>query len=471
MNYTRKLASLLMALVMVFSLAVTAFAQDVTYSGTDAGTGTITIKNASKGENYSVYKLFDAHLSTDNSSICYTGTIPDSLKDYFEVKAGNIVAKEAAGSGTNMSDGLKSSLKAWVEDTGNTPLASAEAVEANLVFNGLPYGYYVVKTTQGEAAVSVTSTQPNADVIDKNTTVPDLTKNADKDSYSIGDTITYTLSFEAANFDGEDAITKYTISDTLPEFLSDVTVTKITIGTTEYKPNGTVPQFDQTTNKIEIPWVDAQGKHIYNNGVAVTITYTATLTDKATIGGDGNTNTATLTYSNKSDTATDTVYSYSFDVVKTKENGTLLTGAKFELFDAKTDGTKIDLIKDTDGSYRVATADEKGVEGFTSAVIEAGKATIKGLKAGTYWLEETEAPAGYNKLTERQKVTITDANLDATVSGTTYTSGGVQVINNAGTQLPSTGGVGTTIFYVLGSVLVLAAVVLLVTKKRMGTEG
>lgn len=471
MNYTRKLASLLLALVMVFSLAVTAFAQDVAYSGTDAGIGTITIKNASKGETYSVYKLFDAHLSTDNSSICYTGTIPSGLTDYFEVKAGNIVAKEAAGSGTNMSDGLKSALKAWVEDTSNTCLASAEAEGANLAFKNLPYGYYVVKTTQGEAAVSVTSTQPNADVIDKNTTVPDLTKNADGESYSIGDTITYTLSFNAANFDGEASISQYTIHDTLPEFLSDVTVTKIMIGTIEYKQDGTVPQFDQTTKQIVIPWVDDDSKHIYNNGVTVTITYTATLNEKATFGEEGNKNDATLTYSNETKNASDTVYSYSFDVVKTDSNKKVLNGAKFELFDAKTDGTKIDLIKNTDGSYRVATADEKGVEGFTSAVIEAGKATIKGLKAGIYWLEETEAPAGYNKLTERQQVTIGNTNLDATVSDTTYTLGGVQVINNAGTQLPSTGGVGTTIFYVLGSVLVLAAVVLLVTKKRMGTEG
>lgn len=470
MNYTRKLASLLLALVMVFSLAVTAFAQDVAVG--ESGNGSITISNAAKGETYKIYKLFDAKINGEES-IAYTGEIPESLNTYFEKDtAGNIKATAAAKNGeTEMSEALKSALKTWADTA--TELKNAEAEGGELKFTNLAYGYYVITSTQGNGtAVSVDSTRPTATVIDKNATVPVLTKTADGESYSIGDTITYTLSFEAANFDGEASINQYTIHDTLPEFLSDVKVTKIMIGTTEYKQNGTVPQFDQTTKQIEIPWVDDDGKHIYNNGVTVTITYTATLTDEATIGGEGNTNTATLTYSNKSDTATDTVYSYSFDVVKTDSNKKVLTGAKFELFDAQTAGNKIALVKESDGVYRVATDDEKNAErGFTSAVIEAGKATIKGLKAGTYWLEETEAPAGYNKLTERQQVTIDNTNLDATVNDTTYTSGGVQVINNAGTQLPSTGGVGTTIFYVLGSVLVLAAVVLLVTKKRMGTEG
>ena len=124
-------------------------------------------------------------------------------------------------------------------------------------------------------------------------------------------------------------------------------------------------------------------------------------------------------------------------------------------------------MKEADGTYRVATGAEKNAEGFQPATIEAGSVTIKGLDSGIYYLEETKAPAGYNVLPGRVEVKIEGANLNATVTDNTWTDGGVHVINQTGTELPSTGGIGTTIFYVLGSVLVVAAGVLLVTKKRM----
>ena len=456
MNNMRKIASLLLALVMVFALATTAFAQDVIYAGADKGTGTITISNASKSETYKVYKLFDATVGT--AAINYTGTIPQALAEYFEKDdAGNITATEAAKSGDNMSDGLKNALKTWTGTA--TALSEVTSDGSKLCFKELPFGYYVVTTTQGQQVISVNSTKPDANIVDKNTTQPTLTKTVDGANYSVGDTITYTLTFKTANYKGTEKISEYVIEDTLPEFLSDVTVTSITIGGADYKVGGSVPQF--TEKKITFPWVDEQGNHKYANGAEVVIVYTAKLTEKAAF-GTANTNTATLTYSNETLTDTADVYSYTFDVVKTKNDNTLLTGAKFKLYDAQTGGNEIKLKKETDGSYVV---DANG-----SDVIEAGKATIKGLKNGTYWLEETEAPAGYNKLKERKSVTITDANNSATMNETTYVSGGIQVINQAGTELPSTGGMGTTIFYVVGSILVLAAGVLLVTKKRMSAE-
>ena len=93
MKCTRKLASLLLALVMVFALAVTAFAQDVTVTG---GTGAITISNAAKGETYAIYKLFDATVSEDGKSIAYTGTIPGSLSDYFTADDNHYISATAA---------------------------------------------------------------------------------------------------------------------------------------------------------------------------------------------------------------------------------------------------------------------------------------------------------------------------------------------------------------------------------------
>ena len=110
-----------------------------------------------------------------------------------------------------------------------------------------------------------------------------------------------------------------------------------------------------------------------------------------------------------------------FDIIKTDSNGKVLNGAKLELYDAPTGGNKIALVKETNGDYHVATDAEKKKEEFTPDVIEAGKVTVKGLDANTpYWLEETEAPAGYNKLSGRVKVEIANSNLTTTMTGNTW---------------------------------------------------
>ena len=218
----------------------------------------------------------------------------------------------------------------------------------------------------------------------------------------------------------------------------------------------------------------------------ITITYSAELNEDAVVGDAGNTNTAYLAYGEQPDTdgdgnpdgdppktpeKTTTTYTYSFDLVKTDNNSKVLDGATFELYNAETGGQIINLVYDSvKGVYRVATQDEATAQDFTSAVITAGNVEIVGLGNGTYWLEETNPPDGYNPLSARKSFTITDANLDATVNDGTYDNGGVQVINNTGSELPSTGGIGTTIFYIVGGVLVVFAVVLLVTKKRMKNE-
>ncbi|MBR3157819.1 MAG: LPXTG cell wall anchor domain-containing protein [Atopobiaceae bacterium] len=239
-----------------------------------------------------------------------------------------------------------------------------------------------------------------------------------------------------------------------------------------------------------------------------------------------NTNSTILTYGAGSSTAWDdaTVETYQFDVVKTKEASTgttypLLADATFELYadssvskNATTDkyevnnnASAISLVADTEANkvYRTALSGETGVTQFTTDGIHALK--FKGLKPGTYWLKEYAAPNGYNKLSDLVKVVIddqgsvaaasgkvassidveysgnnsatsaTDKIATATVSSSSYDTsaanqGGVQVINQAGTELPSTGGIGTTIFYVVGGILVAGSIVLLITKRRMANE-
>lgn len=500
MKHARKLTSLLLALVMVFALAVTAFAQDVTVTG---GKGSITISNAAKGETYAIYKLFDATVNADGSSIAYTGEIPESLNTYFAAdKNGYISATAAAKDGESMSEGLKTALKAWTATA--TATSAAESDGSALNFKELAYGYYVVTTTQGDHVISVDSTMPDVTIVDKNSSTPkDLNKTASSEDVSIGDTVTYTVRFKTSNYYGAGTeakeIVSYTIEDTLPDFLSDVKVTSIIVdndgndATTKDQVDVTA-QFD-TNKKIVIDWYDeAKNQFLYNNGATVTITYTAKVTDKAAIDGTGNTNKVTVTWTTKNGTEPgpgelkqeETIFTYAIALKKVNNKGKALPGAVFEFpFYVQS------AADTTDGAYIYAGT--TAGEGLTNQITtpDSGVIVVKGVKTGSYAITEVTAPDGYNKLTDpvtvkavktssttthttvyldengnvtketTAKVTEVKVDID-TIAATT-----VVVVNQAGTELPSTGGMGTTIFYVLGAVLVVGAGVLLVTKKRM----
>lgn len=498
MKHARKLTSLLLALVMVFALAVTAFAQDVPGTG---GNGAITISNAAKGETYAIYKLFDATVSEDGKSIAYTGTVPDSLKTYFTAdENGYISATPDAKDGANMSEGLKTALKDWTKTV--TATATAESDGSALNFKGLAYGYYVVTTTQGNSVISVDSTMPRVTIVDKNSSAPEgLRKTASSNDVSIGDEVTYTVRFETSNYfgAGKDAkkIVSYTIEDTLPDFLSDVTVTSIIVDN-DGDSTTTKDQADVTAQfvdkKIVIDWYDEDNnKFLHDNGATVTITYTAKVTEKAHIDGNGNTNKVTVTWTTEGGEppvpgkleTKETIYTYAIALKKVDNKGKALPGAVFEFpFYVKSTADA------TDGAYIYAGT--TAGEGLTNQITtpENGVIVVKGVKSDDYEITEFKAPAGYNKLTapvtvgavktgetsthttvyldkDGNKVNESAKVFEVKVDIDTIAATAVVVVNKAGTELPSTGGMGTTVFYVLGAVLVVGAGVLLVTKKRM----
>lgn len=299
----KKLLAGIAVLSMIMAMGTPVFAQSV--DSEKGGQGSITISNASRGIKYTIKKIFTATYNKSTNTIAYTydGTLPTN--EYFtQAENGSISATDKAISNGNLTE----EATGWLKDhvTGEVIDTYTDTDGGPLKITGLQYGYYMVTSDLGTgAAISLDSTKPTAVMYDKNEDKPHITddqgkKVDDTDKIvKVGQKLTYTVSFTAANYDGSGTgakkISSYTIADTLPEFLSDVNVTSITIGDQDYKVDGVTPQFS-TDKKITIPWVDDNGNSLYATGSVITITYTAVVDDDVTIAGEGNTNDVTITW-------------------------------------------------------------------------------------------------------------------------------------------------------------------------------
>ena len=482
----KKVKNLFMAmLAMLVMVLPSSVASAQTVDTQAGGTGTITIRNASQSQTYTVYKLFDATVTADGTGISYkvpTGKRLLADNPYFAVDSkGNVTAKEGA---TVSSEAFAT----WAKSFG-TGVKSATATDNTLVFTNLTFGYYFVTSSLG-AVLTVDSTTPNATVIDKNTTnptIPDSTNGGGKKivaadgtttsttTAKIGDTVPFQFKFNATNFvTAADVTTKqiksYTITDTPTALTINQDSVVVKVGTkTLVKDQDYTVSFDNTGKMtVVLTWIKADKSTIYNSPIEVNVTYSAVVNKDAKEGVA--TNTATLGYNSFDPTdPTDptpvnpkdpddnktTVTTHRFTLKKTNEANDTLTGAEFKLYDASTGGTEIKVVKDRYGTYRVAEANEEGV--VIEPGLEADQVVIKGLKGTTtYYLEETKAPDGYNILTERQAIEVTSDN-----------TAEANVVNKKGGLLPSTGSIGTTMFYLSGAVMLIGAFIFMVSKRRM----
>lgn len=476
MKHARKLASLLLALVMVFALATTAFA-----AGTTPTTGTITVENPVKDQTYTAYKIFDVVYDTNGH---YSYTIDSSTNEWYEtvsayardskhglkltqVNGGDtyVVTTDNGFSAPDFADALKDALKADVNGKTGEPLIVADG---KATVTGLELGYYFVTSSTG-ALCNLTTTDPTVTIHDKND-MP-FEKKDDKVSAEVGETVNYTIKGKVPDYTGFTTYT-YEVTDTMSEGLTFKKDVKVTVGGKDVTTDCTITyNVDNNANKFTVSIPVKR----YTIGAEIKVTYSALVNENAV--AKISKNSATLTYSNNPSEETkntttpveETVYSSKIVIDKYEKGSTTtkLEGAEFVLYKEVTPEGGTTATKQY---YKWNKENKKveWVENMADATVvttnDKGEATFNGLADGTYYLVETKAPAGYNPLEEPVQVEVKGGSTEADLSVT------ANVANSTGTTLPSTGGMGTTIFYVLGSALVLGAVVLLVTKKRMSTK-
>ena len=304
--------------------------------------------------------------------------------------------------------------------------------------------------------------------------------------FGIGDTVTYQLTSKVPDMTGYNSYT-FKFSDTLSKGLDLKEVLSVKVGNTTLTAKSTGANtyalaYDKSNRTLTVTLNDFYNSYKNRTGDTITVVYTATLNRDAVIGMNPNTNKAVVEYSNnpksdgtgKSEPSIVDVHTFDFTIFKyylKDETQTGLANAEFELYkaneagDAADTNAKINIVDEGNGVYRQATADEAKATGFTSAKIVSdadGKVLVKGLDAGTYYLRETKAPEGYNKLLSDIKVEIkpvydettgklTSYSVDYTYNGKTTNGAAitnktdspeVAVENKTGAQLPSTGSKG-----------------------------
>ena len=482
----KKLLTALLVVTIILAMAAPVFAAEAN--------GSITINGIGTDATYEVYKLLDLE-SYDSTSGAYSYKVnpdwtafaqTDDAKAYITVDEAGYVTWVNGEDDASVAAFAKLAL-AYAKDNGIAPVQSSTnegefvITDSTGKFSNLELGYYLVDSTVG-ALCGLTTTNPNASINAKNGT-PTVDKQVQEDSTSqwgdkntadVGQTVNFraTISVHAG-------AENYILHDVMSAGLTfDVNSVKVTHIQTSDGITGDVDPSNFTVVSegleddctFEVHFNQSFCDGLETNDKLI-VYYSAMLNRNAIVAKDGNPNETWLQYGEDHSTTHDTTttYTFGFDIIKTDSQNTLIDGAEFKIYDSLTGGKEIGVVLMDDGvTYRRARADEEGSSLTVPIVVKDGKVRVVGFDNGTYYLEETVAPEGYNKLTARQKFIIADANLDSVFNGDIYSTGsGVHVVNKTGSMLPETGGFGTTMFILIGGVMVLCAGVVLVSKKRM----
>ena len=502
MKKMKKIMALMLAAIMMMAMSVTTFAAETTHSLTVNANGVQDLK----GQTINLYKLFDVTESGEapNKNYAYTvntqykATLASVLKITENSKDEEFAAK-VTELGKDNTPGVQKFANDFTA-TALTSKLSATATSNKITesktsyeFTGLDAGYYLVYVTGGkEIQSSLVTVDETTTTVNLKTEAPSITKTADKETAEIGKVVTYTVTGVIPDTTGY-AEYVYKIHDELSaglDFVNDANGAALETGATKVKvavafkdatDASTAPieaTLDSKNNKkmsLDLSaWVKANQT---NKGKEFTVTYYAKVNKNAVVTEK---NKAQLEYGNKPGDTTTTTPSeaktptYPLDIKKINKNTSgLLAGAKFSLYrtaqDAK-DKTNAITVSGSNGSY-VVDADSKNTV-FESVATEVGNGYnlhLNGLAAGDYWLVETQAPEGFNKLTDPIKVTITktgDAEWTVQKNDAPETDKIIDVENSTGSLLPSTGGRGAIAFAVIAALLVFGVAVSFIRDKR-----
>lgn len=510
MKKMKKIMALMLAAIMMMAMSVTAFAAE---RATGTNTLTVNVKSTTpaqdlKGQTINLYKLFDVTESGEgqNKNYAYTVNtqykaalasvlkIAETSKDEDFAAAVTKLGSDNATEVQNFANDF--TAKALTDNLGVTKTSNKiTESKTSYEFTGLDAGYYLVYVTGGkEIQSSLVTVDATTTEVNLKTEAPNITKKADKETAEIGQVVTYTVTGAIPDTTGY-AEYVYKIHDELTkglDFVNDATGTALeedatTVNVTvafkdaDVTDAGTAPTtaaIDTANNKkmtLDLSaWVKANQT---NKGKEFTVTYYAKVNKDAVV---TNNNKASLEYGNNSSDTTTTTPSeaktntYPLDINKTKKGSDeKLAGAKFSLYknaeDAK-NGTNPIKVTGSDGNYVVDPAST--TTEFESVKSIEGKGYnlhVNGLAAGDYWLVETKAPDGFNKLTDPIKVTITkdgDTNWTVQKNDTAENDKIIDVENSTGSLLPSTGGRGAIAFAVIAAILVFGVAVSFIRDKR-----
>ena len=511
MKRMKKIMAVLLAAIMTMAMAVTAFAVEGA-SGTN--TLTVNVKDGQNlnGQTINLYKLFDVTESGTTESKNYAYTVNETYKktlatvlNIAETSKDEDFAAAVTKLGSDNATGVQNFANTFTTKALEEKLAATatsgkitEENKTSYTFNNLAAGYYLVYVTGGkEIQSSLVTVDATTDTVNLKTEAPSIEKTADKTTVNIGDVVTYTVKGSIPDTTGYDEYV-YKIHDELTNGLdfvndangaalgADATTVNVTVAFTDNSltAGGTTPTtatLDTANNrKMSLDLSAWVRDNQTNKGKEFTVTYYAKVNANAVVIEKNN---AQLEYGNNPKETTKTTPSeaktptYPLDILKKEKTSKKeLAGAKFSLYKTETDakaGTNAITVSGSDGKYVVDPTSKNTV--FESVASIEGKdynLHVNGLAAGSYWLVETEAPAGYNKLTAPIKIEITKS-ADTEVNNWTISKDGkaetdkiIDIENSTGSLLPSTGGMGTIIFAVIAAILVLGVAVSFIRDKR-----
>ncbi|WP_295752902.1 SpaH/EbpB family LPXTG-anchored major pilin [uncultured Holdemanella sp.] len=491
MKLIKKIAAIMFAFMMVVSMSCNVKADEGTTATTEKGE--ITIDKAIDGQTYTIYKLLDLE-SYDEPNNHYSYRPSTEWKNFFETtEAKNYITVDENGyanwvKGADQAEFAQKAL-AYATTNGIGNKGTAKASNNTVTFKNLDLGYYLVDSSVG-ALCLLDTTNPTATIQEKNgvpsvkKTITDggvLATDYKSNSVNIGDTVTF-----QTIIDVKKGAQGYVLHDTLStglkliskiNDLTDSPIMAVASGTDEsgkaFNNNLTKDSHYTITyddHSFTVTILDSYLKTHETVDYHIAISYKAILTDAAVVGGAGNTNKTYLKYGVSSESAPSTTTTYTFGIPVLKYTGDVskpLAGAKFKLYTDSNCNDESTALKFSlnNNKYRY---DSKNGKTVLTSLETTGRIDIEGLEAGTYYLKEIEAPKGYNLLANAVEVQITQDGKVKVKNGDAYDEvNRVDVENKTGTVLPSTGGAGTTMIYLIGGALVLGSGVVLATKRRV----